>query len=277
MGGAARATDAPRRVSAMLAQLRTLVRYRLLIQSLVSRELKARYRGSVLGFLWSFVNPLLMLLVYGLVFGYVLVVRRSPAVEPYFVFLFCGILPWTFFQASIAEASGSLIAGGNLIKKVLFPAEVLPTVTVLTNFVQLLLGLPILLAVLVWEGKLGPSALMLPLPMLVQLVLTLGVALFVSALTVHFRDIQSILAHVLHLWFFATPVIYAYAEVKGTLRSVLKLNPLTHVVVSYQQMLFEDRFTDWRGLGATLVVALAAFALGSFIFERLRDTLAEEV
>ena len=271
------ATSAPHPVSAMLAQLRTLVRYRLLIQSLVSRELKARYRGSVLGFLWSFINPLLMLLVYGLVFGYVLAVPRSKDVEPYFLFLFCGILPWTFFQASIAEASGSLIAGGNLIKKVLFPAEVLPTVTVLTNFVQLLLGLPILLAVLVWEGKLGPSALMLPLPMLVQLVLTLGVALFVSALTVHFRDIQSILAHVLHLWFFATPVIYAYAEVKGTLRSVLKLNPLTHVVVSYQQMLFEDRFTDWRGLGATLVVALAAFALGSFIFERLRDTLAEEV
>ncbi len=262
----------------MLAQLRTLFRYRLLIESLVSRELKARYRGSVLGFLWSFINPLLLLLVYGIVFGYVLAVPRSSEVEPYFLFLFCGILPWTFFQASIAEASGSLIAGGNLIKKVLFPAEVLPTVTVLTNLVQFLLGLPILLAVLLYEGKLGPSALLIPLPLLVQLVFTLGLALLVSALTVHFRDIQSILAHVLHLWFFATPVIYAYAELEqGPLRRALRLNPLTHVVVSYQQMLFDGRFTDWRGLLGAAVAALVLFVLGASLFERLRDTLAEEV
>jgi ABC-type polysaccharide/polyol phosphate export permease len=261
----------------MIQQLRTLLRYRLLIQSLVGRELKARYRGSVLGFLWSFVNPLLLLLVYGIVFGYVLVVRRSAEVEPYFLFLFCGILPWTFFQASIAEAAGSLIAGGNLIKKVLFPAEVLPAVSVLTNLVQFLLGVPILLVFLLYQGKLGASALLLPLPLAVQVVFTLGLALLVSALTVHFRDIQSILAHVLHLWFFATPVIYAYAEVEPALRRVLKLNPLTHVVVSYQQMLFDGRFTDWRGLGGAALAALILFAAGAWLFDRLRDTLAEEV
>jgi lipopolysaccharide transport system permease protein len=261
----------------MTAQIRRLVRYRLLIHSLVSRELKARYRGSVLGFLWSFINPLLMLLIYGIVFGYVLAVPRTRAVEPYFLFLFCGILPWTWFQASIAEGSGSLIAGGNLIKKVLFPAEILPVVTVFTNLVQFLLGLPILLAFLVYERKLGPSALLLPLPILVQLVFTLGLALLVSALTVHFRDLQSILAHVLHLWFFATPVIYAYVEQSGRLRSVLKLNPLTHVMVSYQQMLFDGRFTDWRGLLGAALAALLLFSAGSALFERLRDTLAEEV
>src|SRR5262245_29603131 len=193
----------------MLTQLRTLLRYRMLIQSLVARDLKARYRGSVLGFLWSFINPLLMLLIYGLVFGYVLVVPRSPTVEPYFLFLFCGILPWTWFQASIAEAAGSLIAGGNLIKKVLFPAEVLPVVNVFTNLAQFALGMPILVLFLIYERKLGWSALLLPLPILVQLLFTIGLALLVSALTVHFRDIQSILAHLLHLWFFATPVIYA--------------------------------------------------------------------
>lgn len=261
----------------MLAQLRTLLRYRLLVQSLVSRELKARYRGSVLGFLWSFINPLLMLLVYGVVFGYVLAVPRSREVEPYFLFLFCGILPWTWFQASIAEASGSLIAGGNLIKKVLFPAEVLPVVTVLTNLVQFLLALPILLAFLAYQGKLGMSGLLVPLALLVQLVFTLGLALLVSALTVHFRDLQNILAHVLHLWFFATPVIYAYTEIGPQLRAVLKFNPLTHVVVSYQQMLFYDRFTDWRGLAGAAVAAALAFAAGAALFDRMRDTLAEEV
>src|SRR5439155_2066304 len=104
--------------SSMIQQLSTLFRYRLLIQSLVSRELKARYRGSILGFFWSFVNPLLLLLTYGLVFTYMLPTKRPPIVEPYFVFLFCGILPWTWFNASVLESSGILISGGNLIKKV---------------------------------------------------------------------------------------------------------------------------------------------------------------
>jgi ABC-type polysaccharide/polyol phosphate export permease len=261
----------------MFAQLLTLVRHQPLITSLVSRELKARYRGSVLGFLWSFINPLLMLLIYGLVFGYVLVVPRASNVEPYFLFLFCGILPWTWFQASIAEASGALIAGGNLIKKVLFPAEVLPVVNVLTNLVQFVLGLPILVVCLAWEKKLGQSALLLPLVVLVQLFFTLGLALLVSALTVHFRDIQSILAHLLHLWFFATPVIYAYTDVTPRLRAVLKWNPMTHLIVAYQQMLFEDRFTDWRGLLAAALAALLVFWSGAALFDRLRDTLAEEV
>jgi ABC-type polysaccharide/polyol phosphate export permease len=242
----------------------------------VSRELKARYRGSVLGVLWSFVNPLLLLLTYTLVFT-VILPNRQADIQPYFLFLFCGILPWTWFQASLAESSGVIIAGGNLIKKVLFPAEILPAVTVFTNFVQFLLGLPILFAFLVYEGKLGASALLLPLPILVQLVFTLGLALLVSALTVHFRDLQSILAHVLHLWFFATPIIYPYVEQGGRLRSVLKLNPLTHVIVSYQQMLFAGRFTDWRGLLGAGLAAGILFWVGSVLFDRLRDTLAEEV
>jgi lipopolysaccharide transport system permease protein len=261
----------------MIEQLRTLFRYRLLIQSLVGRELKARYRGSVLGFFWSFINPLLQLLTYGLVFGVILPGQRSPAIEPYLLFFFCGILPWTSFQSSLAEASGVLISGGNLIKKVLFPAEVLPTVTVFANLAQFLLGLPALLAFLVAYGRLTPWALLLPLPMLVQLLLTLGLALLLSALTVHFRDIQSILTHVLHLWFFASPVIYYYGDMTGWVRSVLRLNPMTHVLVSYQQILFHGHFDHWRGLGAAALAGLLALWLGAFLFDRLRDTLAEEV
>ena len=176
--------------------------------------------------------------------------NKQPDIQPYFLFLFCGILPWTWFQASLAESAGVLIASANLIKKVLFPAEVLPTVCVLANLAHFLLGLPILLAVLAFEGKLRWTALLLPLPLLVQLVLTLGMALFLSALTVHFRDIQNILSHVLHLWFFATPVIYSYAQIaEGTpLRRLLRLNPMTHVVVTYQQMLFHGNVDHWRGL-----------------------------
>jgi len=262
----------------VIAAIRSLLRHRPLVESLVSRELKARYRGSVLGFLWSFVNPLLLLLTYTLVFT-VILPNRQPDIQPFFLFLFCGILPWTWFQASLSESSGVLIASSNLIKKVLFPAEVLPSVCVLANLAHFLLGLPILLLFLAWQGKLAWTAVLLPLPILVQLVLTLGLSLFLSALTVHFRDIQNILSHVLHLWFFATPVIYSYAAIaEGTpLRRALRLNPMTHVIVTYQQMLFHGNVDHWRGLFLALLVGLVAFAAGAFLFDRLRDTLAEEV
>src|SRR5690242_15494530 len=129
----------------MLHNLAQLTRYRGLIQSLVARELKARYRGSVLGFFWSFVNPLLLLSIYTFVFNYILP-NDEKTTQPYSLFMFCGILPWTWFSSSLIEAAGSLISGGNLIKKVLFPAEVLPIVSILANMVHFFLGLLILVA-----------------------------------------------------------------------------------------------------------------------------------
>jgi lipopolysaccharide transport system permease protein len=260
----------------LLGEIRTLLRYRVLIHSLVSRELKARYRGSVLGFLWSFVNPVLLLLTYWLVFTYMIPAARTKTVDPYFLFMFCGLLPWTFFNASVLEASGVLISGGNLLKKVLFPAEVLPVVTVFANLVQFLLALPVLLAVLAFKGHLYPSALFFPVPLLIHLVFTLGLALIVSALTVHFRDIQNILGHLLHIWFFASPVIYPYPDT-GLLHTVLRYNPMTHILVSYQELLFFGAFHHVRGLIGAAIVAILTFWTGAFLFDRLRDTFAEEV
>src|SRR5258707_12269170 len=131
----------------MWHNLAQLLRYRGLIQSLVARELKARYRGSALGFVWSFVNPLLLLLIYSFVFTTVMP-NTTEGVQPYQLFMFCGILPWTWFSSSLAESANSLIAGGNLIKKVLFPPAVLPLVSVLTNMGHFFLGLPILIVFL---------------------------------------------------------------------------------------------------------------------------------
>src|SRR6187455_1394097 len=148
----------------MLHNLAQLPRYRALVQSLVARELKARYRGSVLGFFWSFINPLLLLLIYSFVFNVVLPGTRPAAVKPYALFMFCGILPWTWFSSSLAESAGVLISGGNLIKKVLFPAEILPIVSVLANMVHFLLGLPILVGFLLYSlpsGRLHASELAL--------------------------------------------------------------------------------------------------------------------
>ena len=266
----------------MIANLRQLLRYRALIQSLVARDLKARYRGSVLGFLWSFVNPLLLLLVYTFVFTVVLPGFRGDSLEPYALFMFCGILPWTWFSSSLMESSNVLIAGGNLIRKVLFPAEVLPIVTVLAGMVHFLLGFPILAAFFVYyrdQVHLYPADLLwLPVIVAVQLTLTLGLALVISALTVHFRDIRDLLANLLTLWFFATPIIYPLSEVPENIRRYLAFNPFTPLVLAYQEVLFlEGPFQGWPrllGLGAASLLIVAG---GYFVFDRLRDTLAEEV
>src|SRR5947208_8409685 len=155
----------------MLHNLAALIRYRGLIQSLVARELKARYRGSVLGFVWSFINPLLLLGIYSFVFTAILP-NETKGIQPYALFMFCGILPWTWFSSSLSDAAGSLIAGGNLIKKVLFPAEVLPLVSVLTNMVHFFLGLCILVVFLV-VYKHPPDAwdlVWFPIAVIIQLI-----------------------------------------------------------------------------------------------------------
>src|SRR3954469_9444859 len=162
----------------MFGNLARLFRYRGLIQSLVARDLKARYRGSALGFVWSFVNPLLLLLIYSFVFTTVMP-NTTEGVQPYQLFMFCGILPWTWFASSLSESANSLISGGNLIKKVLFPAEVLPIVSVLTNMVHFFLGLPILIAFLLVYGH-YPAPLNLlwfPVTVLIQLIFTCALAL----------------------------------------------------------------------------------------------------
>jgi lipopolysaccharide transport system permease protein len=263
----------------MLHNLARLGRYRGLIQSLVARELKARYRGSVLGFFWSFINPLLLLLIYSFVFKYVLAANYK-GIEQYELFLFCGILPWTWFSASLLEASGVLISGGNLIKKVLFPAEILPIVTVLANLVHFLFGLIILAVFLVYYQR--PLHLVelawFPVAVLVQLIFTLGLALLLSAVTVHFRDVRDILGHLVTFWFFATPIIYPYYQMQPWQMRILNMNPMTHLAITYQEILyFNGPVGHWKWLIAVGAASCVFFLFGYFIFDRLRDTFAEEV
>jgi lipopolysaccharide transport system permease protein len=263
----------------LLASLQQLFRYRALVQSLVARDLKARYRGSVLGLLWSFINPLLLLLIYTFVFT-VVNPTRGPGLEHFSLFLFCGILPWTWFSSSLLESSNVLIAGGNLIRKVLFPAEILPIVTVLAGMVHFFLGLPILAAFVLYYGVpiVSSDLLWLPVIVIVQLILTLGLALLLSALTVHFRDLRDLLSNLVTLWFFATPIVYAIAQAPAKVRPLLYLNPFTPLAIAYQEVLYvPGRFTGWPNLLALGGVAAAVFVIGYFVFDRLRDTLAEEV
>lgn len=265
----------------MIEKLKEIVRHRELILTLVSRELKARYRGTVLGFFWSLFNPLLLMLVYTVVFGFIVGggrVSGFPSTKFYALFLFNGILPWTWFSSSLLESANVLSVQGALIKKIKFPVEVLPIMVVTTNMVHFLLGLPVLVAFFLIFGKaLTPWVLFLPVSLIAQYIFTMGLCFLVSALTVHFKDIRDILSNLLTLWFFATPIIYTYDSVPKALKYVLNLNPMTHIVESYHFSFYFGSLPHYKRFSMTILVGLLFFYLGYLLFDKLRDTFVEEV
>jgi ABC-type polysaccharide/polyol phosphate export permease len=261
-------------------ELRTLFRHRQLIAALTARDLKARYRGSILGFFWSLANPLLLLGVYTLVFT---IFFPTPTVRAYPLFLFCGILPWTFFSAAVLESTTSISGNAGLIKKVMFPAEALPLVVVMSHLVHFLLAMPILLAALIaytLAGQAGVHAplLLLPVLMLLQAIFVAGVAVTVSSAAVLFRDLRDIITNLMQLGFFITPIIYAIDNIGWrTLRALLRLNPMTSFVVAYQDVVYYGRLPAASDSFLMVAYALVSAGLGFLVFERLRDTLAEAI
>ncbi len=268
----------------MKSLFRIYSEYRALIKTLVSRELKARYRGSILGFLWSFLNPLLLLVVYTVVFGFILR-PRDPAFAGnpfnYALFLFSGLLPWVWFSACVLEATTLILINGNILKKVMFPAEVLPIVSVTANFIHFLFGVPILL---IFEIALGhpitPYVLLSPLVMLVQYTFSLGLSLLLSALAANFRDLQHLMANIVTLWFFSTPIIYPMSfgviQQHRWLKTILYLNPMTHIIEGYQRAFYYGSMIPYKRLGVTFILSLGLLWLGYWVFDRLRDTFVEE-
>ena len=260
-----------------------IFRFRGLLATLTARELKARYRGSVLGFFWSLVNPLLLLAVYGVVFGFILTPVRGGGVEPYFVFLVTGLFPWVWFSTSLLEGAASLLANGGLIRKAVFPAELLPAVSVAANLVHLLLALPIALAAVAggrWFGYPvgGWGALALPAVILLQLPLVAGLALGLSALTAHFKDVRDILGNLLTLLFFATPIIYPLEAVPiAWIRALIRANPLTPYTLAYQATLFQGRLPAPEVWFQMALISAVGWSAGAWLFSRLRETVVEAV
>jgi lipopolysaccharide transport system permease protein len=271
------------RASAM-NELTSLYRHRQLIAALTARDLKARYRGSILGFFWSLANPLLLLGVYTLVFTVFFpqqVISREAG--PYPLFLFAGILPWTFFSAALLESTVSISSNAGLIKKVMFPAEALPLVVVSSHLVHFALAMPILLVAtgafaLANKITMHATIALVPLLMILQTLFVAGLAMTVASASVLFRDLRDIITNLMQLGFFITPIIYLVDNIHSRpLRALLRLNPMTPFVVSYQDVLF---FGHLPGLADSLLMvayALASLTLGFFVFERLRDVLAEAI
>jgi lipopolysaccharide transport system permease protein len=261
-------------------ELKILFRHRQLIAALTSRDLKARYRGSVLGFFWSLANPLMLLGVYTLVFMYFF---PRPGMKLYPLFLFAGILPWTFFAAAVMESTNAIVSNAGLIKKVMFPAEALPLVVVFSHLVHFVLALPILLAaVLVFaamgKAPLTAALLLTPLLLLMQTAFVAGVALIVSSASVLFRDLRDLIANLMQLAFFLTPIIYWIGSIDSQLlRALLHLNPMTPFVLGYQDIFFFGRVPSPSNMALMVLYALVSLTLGFGVFERLRDTLAEAI
>jgi ABC-type polysaccharide/polyol phosphate export permease len=261
-------------------EIATLYRYRQLIFTLTVRDLKARYRGSVLGFFWSLANPLMLLGVYTLVFTRFF---PRPGIDPYPLFLFCGILPWTFFSGSIMETTTSISSNAGLVKKVMFPAEALPLVVVFSHLVHFALAMPILLAAallsaLLGKTPLGLAVLLVPVIMLLQTMFIAGLALAISSASVLFRDLRDLVANLLQLGFFLTPIIYSLDAIPSRgIRTLLMLNPMTPFVVAYQRIFFEGRAPGTSEAVLMLLYAVGSLALGFAVFDRLRDSLAEAI
>lgn len=258
----------------MLTDVERLWRRRDVIEVLVSREMKARYRGAALGFLWSVVNPLMFMLVYVLVFS----VYLRIAIDNYAVFLLCGLLPWQWFAASVGESCRSIIDNPGLVKKVALPTEILPLVAVSSNFIHFLLSVPLLIALLlVMRIPVSWPILFFPLVVAVQFVFTFGVTLIVSSLAVRFRDIVQLTPTLLTFLMFLTPVFYPTSMVPATYRPVLLLNPMAHIVEAYHDVLLYGRAPDPTGFGVVALLAVGLLAAGFAVFGARRDYFAEEV
>ena len=254
--------------------LRELVAARDIVLALVWREVRARYRGSFLGFLWTLLNPLMFMGIYSLVFTVYL--RIEMAAYP--VFLFTGLLPWTWFSSALVSGASSVIEGSSLVKRVAFPPLILPTVVVTANLVNFLLGLPLLVLFMIgFRVHLTWAILTLPVAMAIQYVFTLALAVILAMFTTRYRDLQHLLGNFITLWFFVTPILYPHPMVPASFHSLLLVNPMTSIIALYQNALYYGRFPQVSVLlfGAGLSVVL--FALALWVYARWRWVVVEEV
>lgn len=277
-------SQTPPKTNSFVWHLRELARYRNLIGTLALRELKARYKRSVLGFLWSLLNPLGMMIVFTVVFSVILPSR----IENYPIFLMCGLLPWNFFSSGIMVSINSVAGNADLVKKVYFPREILPISSVLANLVNFLLGLTVLFAVLiVFRSHFSPWLWLLPLVILIQTCFLLGVTLFLSTLNVYYRDTLMIMDVVLLAWFFLTPVVYSIDQLPRTYqllgmsldlhRLMYILNPMASLVAAYRDLLYWGYRTDIDFFLRTALTAFAVLMFGYWFFVRFSPEFGEKV
>lgn len=254
--------------------LHRFIHLRDLLRELVARDMKLRYKRSVLGVAWSLLNPLAHLGVFYFIFGYVLPLN----IPNYAMYLLTGVLAWSWFQMSLLAATGSLVDSRDLLQLPNFPPAVLPVVTVSSHLLHFLLALPIFLGlILAGGGRLSPVLLALPMVIAVQFAVTLGLAYVVASLHVTLRDTQYLLGLFLQLLFFLTPVFYEASAIPKQFQWLYRLNPMVALIDAYRAILIRGELPDVGAMGRLGLGALLVLTIGYRVFVRTRCRFFEEI
>ena len=246
--------------------------YRDLIAELLKKEIKVRYKNNILGYAWSILNPLAQAMVFFVAFQFILKVK----IENYVLFLILGLFPWQWFLNSVISSSVSMIANANLIKKTIFPREYIVYAGVLNDMVHFVLSLPVLVLfiILYHQPIYFPYILLFPVLVVIQLFITLGLALLVASVNVFFRDLERLVAILLNMLFYATPIVYALGMIPERLKFIIYLNPLALLIINYRDIfLYGD--VHWRYFLLSVAYAVGIFLFGYITFNRLKSRFAE--
>jgi lipopolysaccharide transport system permease protein len=251
-----------------------------LLYNFVSRDLKGRYAGSAMGFFWNILNPLILLGVYTFVFSYVLKNKlpRSTGTDSFPIFLFCGLMPWISFSEAVTRSTTVITDNASLIKKIKFPPEMLVVYIVISSIIHEMLALGIFFIFLVASGgHVSFYAALLPVIIVMQVMLTLGLSYLLSSLNVYIRDIPHIMGAAMMVWFFATPIVYPLESVPGLVRGVISFNPVAQLVEIYRDLLLRGQLHSSMGLIYFAVISVALYILGSFVFSKFKKNFSDLV
>lgn len=253
--------------------LKELYKYREMIFSLIKKDLRTRYKGSVLGFLWTFINPLLQLIVYSIVFSFVMRVKM----ENYYMYMFVGLLPWIFFCNALQLGSVSVVNNRDLIKKIYFPRLVLPIATLGSSFMNFLFSLMVLLIALLVSG-IGLSIYFVYVPILciILLIFAASFTLIFAACNVYFRDLEHIIGIVTMSWFYAVPILYPIEMVPHEFQTLYRLDPIVPIILAFQDVIYYKREPNLDSLITIILVSIILLVLSYFLFNKLQKNFAEE-
>lgn len=258
----------------MINTFREVYRYREMLKNLVRKDLRTRYKGSVLGFFWTFLNPLLQLVVYTIVFSTVMRI----GVDKFYIFLFVGLVPWTFFSSSILAGANSIVANSNLIKKIYFPKIIIPIAVVNTNFVNMIFTLIIVFISLIFSGiGIDFKIIYLPFVLAIEYVLVLSITVLIASLTVYLRDLEHIFSILLMAWFYLTPIVYPLEMIPEKFLIYFKTNPMFYIINSIRDILFYHNTPDIENLVLICLLSIGLLVISIFLFIRLEKGFAEEI
>lgn len=258
----------------MFKVFENLYKYRELLKTNVKKEIRGKYKNSFLGVIWSFLNPLLQIAVYAIVFP--LILKNTQ--ENYVIFLCCGLIPWTFFATAITRSAFTMIENGNILKKVYFPREILPISVVTSEATNFLISTIIIIAFTLFSGLgITKYILIYPLVYLTQYLLLIGISLVVSSICVYIRDLQHFIGVFLQLLFYGTPIVYAADTIPQEFAWILKINPMTYIINGYRDIFYNQTMPDIKGLFILIAILLVVCVLGYMIFSKLQKGFAEEL